>query len=85
MEVFTGKKPGTEFREAYSYTSPEIASRSEEPKWVDDIVFLSQGGVRVKENGKFEVSYGIFRVIKWRLGVCPGFGLRRIRWNNSYL
>jgi hypothetical protein len=45
MEVFTGKKSGTEFGEASFYASPEIASRSEELKWVNDMVFLSQGRV----------------------------------------
>jgi hypothetical protein len=40
MEAFTGKKSGTEFGEAYFYTSPEIASRSEELKLVNGMVFL---------------------------------------------
>lgn len=48
--------------EAYFYTSPAIASRSEGFKWVNDMVFLSQGRVRITEKGKLEVGYRIFRV-----------------------
>ena len=62
MEAFTGKKSGTEFGEACFYTSPEIARCSEELKWVNGMVFLSQGRVRIKENGKLEVSYRTFRI-----------------------
>ena len=62
MDVFQGKRMGTEFGEGYYYTTPLITSRSEEFKWVNETVFLAQGLLRLREDGKLEVAYKIYKV-----------------------
>lgn len=62
MEMFTGKRSGLEFGEGYYYVQPQIASRSPEFEWVNSHVFLGQGLIRLREDGKLEVAYRIYRV-----------------------
>jgi hypothetical protein len=62
MEMMQGKRSGTEFGEGYYYVSPKISSRMEEFKWVNETVFLGQGRIRMRPDGKLEVSYRIYKV-----------------------
>jgi hypothetical protein len=61
-EMMMGKRAGTEFGQGYYYVSPHITSRSEGFTWVNDTVFLGQGRIRMREDGKLEVSYRIYKV-----------------------
>lgn len=62
VEMMQGKRSGTEFGEGYYYVSPKISSRMEEFGWVNETVFLGQGRIQMRPDGKLEVSYRIYKV-----------------------
>ncbi|KAL6410736.1 hypothetical protein AUP68_07168 [Ilyonectria robusta] len=62
LQLWKGEKESLDWGEGYYYTTPLLASRSEELGWVNKTVFLGMGKIRVTESGSVEVVYRIFRV-----------------------